>query len=115
MTGNRDDDMEQLRRASFPPDEERAVIHERLDLDRWISAYPLSGMDRHTDLCSSITGPLPVAYLEQIRTSVKEAGGDLGRAVPVDLCVWNFGEAPRREMTKIGGISPCTMPRGKTT
>ena len=30
--------------------------------------------------------------------------GRRGRASPTDLCVWGLGEAPRREMTKVGGV-----------
>ena len=80
------------------------MIHERFELDEWVKRFPLGGMNKNLDFADTLTGPLPVAYLEQARSAAKGAGVDLGRAVPVDLCVWKLGDTRRREVTKIGGV-----------
>ena len=80
------------------------MIHERFNLDKWVTAFPLARLDKGTDVATALTGPLPVAYVEQIRAAVRKAGGDLGKPVPVDLCVWKVGDTKRREATKIGGL-----------
>lgn len=80
------------------------MIHERFDIDQWVNAFPLRRINETTDISTGLTGPLPIAYVEQIRSKVKKIGGDLGKPVPVDLCVWKAGDAKRREATKIGGV-----------
>lgn len=88
------------------------MIHERLVLDEWVKRFPLDRMNEDSDLARFLTGPLPVAYIEQARSEVVKAGGDLGRAVPVDLCVWKLGDTRQRDVTKIGGVPywPATEP-----
>ncbi len=79
------------------------MIHERLDLDKWSkhfrAKYKYEYRCRH-----GTNGPLPIAYVEQIRAELKKRGGDLGEAIPVDLCIWNVGDTLKREVTKIGGV-----------
>jgi hypothetical protein len=82
------------------------VIHDRLDLARWVAEYPLAGLDPDADLTGSglAASPMTVAYVHQIREQGNAAGIDFGRSVPTDVCLWNWGDSPRREATKIGGI-----------
>jgi hypothetical protein len=61
-------------------------------------------MKKDADLAGVLIGPPPIAYVEQARAAMIAAGGELGRPVPVDLCVWKLGDAPRRDVTKIGGV-----------
>ena len=79
-------------------------IHERFDLDDWSKRFPLSGLVQDSDVATALTGPLPVAYIEQARAEVVRAGADLGKPVPADLCVWRVGDTRRRAVTKIGGV-----------
>jgi hypothetical protein len=80
------------------------MIHERLDVDHWVKRFPLAGIgDANLFALFSITGPQPIAYIEQIRSDVKKKS-DLGKPVPVDLCVWKLGDSERRDVTKIGGL-----------
>jgi len=79
------------------------MLHERFELDKWISEFPLEDY-RSSDVATALVGPIPVACVEQIRSRVRGGGGDLGKAVPVDLCVWKFGDSVRRDVTKIGGV-----------
>lgn len=50
-----------------------------------------------------VTGPYNLARLEFSRRRLLEQT-NLGAAVPTDLFVFHRGEAPRREVTKIGGL-----------
>jgi hypothetical protein len=43
------------------------MIPERFDLGTWVKRFPLAGLDQDTDVAATLTGPLPVAYVEQIR------------------------------------------------
>jgi hypothetical protein len=78
--------------------------HERFDLSYWVKKFPLAKMNKDTDITNTITGPLPVAYMEQAREKIRKQGGNLGPPTPVDLCIWNLGDSPRRDVTKIGGV-----------
>lgn len=78
--------------------------HESFDVDYWIDRYPLSGFDKLKDVSSAaVTGPIPFAYVEQIRREVVARGDSFGDPQPADLFVWNLGDSPRRDITKIGG------------
>jgi hypothetical protein len=78
--------------------------HPRLNLSHWTDAFPLANLNKSTDTASVMTGPLPIAYVEQIRAALIAKGANLGRAVPTDLCVWNLGDSDIRDTTKIGGV-----------
>ena len=80
------------------------MIHERFDVDDWVEAFPLTQMNASTDVPMTLAGPLPVAYREQVISQVRNAGGELGEPAPVDLCIWQFGDSPRRDVTKVGGV-----------
>jgi hypothetical protein len=81
-----------------------AVIHERLDLAHWVARFPLSGLDPEVGLSDPYSGPAIAAYAHQIRAAARAAGIDTGPAVPTDLCLWNWGDSDRRDVTKIGGV-----------
>lgn len=83
---------------------EAELIHERLNLNEWIKKFPLNKMKKATDFSNTPTGPLPIAYVEQMRAAAKKAGKNLGKPVPVDLCIWKLGDSERRDVTKIGGV-----------
>jgi hypothetical protein len=78
------------------------MIHERYDLDKWVREFPLSRLKSYS-FGATITGPGEMALVEQIRDEVRASGADLGPPVPVDVCIWNLGDSPRRDVTKIGG------------
>jgi hypothetical protein len=80
------------------------MIHERLDLQNWINAFPLPSSKDELDVSSTVSGPKAVAYIEQIRDRIKDAQGKLGPPVPLDLCIWKLGDSPNREITKVGGV-----------
>src|SRR5271165_3488073 len=80
------------------------MFHERFDLQRWVQRFPLTRMKKDQDILRTLTGPLPISYVEQIRSEVKKTGGKLGTLKPVDLCVWQLGDSKVREATKIGGL-----------
>lgn len=74
----------------------------KLDIDRWISEFPLSdGDDAWNDL--GMGTARGAACFEQLRTRIAKSH-DLGPSVPVDNFVWGYGEPERRDITKIGGL-----------
>jgi hypothetical protein len=78
-------------------------MHDRLDLKKWISEFPLRR--RKEFPCGpTLTSPAQVAVVEQQKRRAIEQGHSLGKPLPIDLCVWNWGEPPTREVTKIGGL-----------
>jgi hypothetical protein len=79
------------------------MIHERFDLDRWKREFPLAKLSEFR-FGGTITGPGEMAVIEQIREALIAEGADLGRRIDTDICVWNLGESPQREVTKIGGV-----------
>lgn len=78
-------------------------IHERLDLEKWIKLFPLEGMASFVH-GPTLTGPGEVAMAEQVKREAIKSGRKLGQALPVDLIVWNWGEAPSNSITKVGGV-----------
>lgn len=87
------------------------MIHERFDIAHWESVFALSRLRNQArgtpasmqlDI-ESITGPYDIAVLEQLRAKTYADLPETTR-VPTDVFVWNRGEAPRREVTKIGGL-----------
>jgi hypothetical protein len=82
------------------------MAHNLLDLDSWIRRFPLAGLTEQMAskiALSTLSAPASLAYVEQIRSEARRAGADLGRPVPVDVCVRSLGDAVRRDVTKIGG------------
>jgi Domain of unknown function (DUF1963) len=78
-------------------------MHDRFDLEKWIAEFPLR--KRKDFPCGpTLTSPSHVAVVEQQKRRAIEKGLSLGKPVPIDLCVWNWGESPTREVTKIGGL-----------
>src|SRR5262249_50228385 len=69
---------------------------------RWVREFPLSRLAEFS-LGSTVSGPVEMALVEQIRDEVRAKGGDLGPPVPVDVCIWNLGDSARRDATKISG------------
>lgn len=80
------------------------MIHERLDLDRWITEFPLTDLEEARSVGSTISAPRDVAFMEQFRRRLRSRGADLGPPTPVDLCVWKLGASDRPDVTKIGGV-----------
>jgi len=77
--------------------------HERFDLKHWVDRFPLAASAGDGSI-GTLSGPRAVAYVEQLRADVRRRGGDLGRAVPADLCVWANGDGGRSDATRIGGV-----------
>lgn len=115
-----------------------ATIHERFDLAKWVSEFPLAAERKRirewVDKCDRenpkaypneqskldhiklmepdgdiVVGPRELAFNEQLRA---ECGGLSGAVstVPVDVLVWAEGEPSNRAATKIGGTP--YRPRG---
>lgn len=109
------------------------MIHGRLDLSRWISEFPLSGLRaeardfvirRRQELPKQyaddaavaahiqlmypkwqiVVGPAAVAINEQLRQEAVVGGEVPSTRVPTDLAVWARGELAERAVTKIGGL-----------
>lgn len=107
------------------------MIHERFDLEYWKRIFPLDRLRREARAYfeqhprrlgyevkdpetfdylavrwragSMITGPSQVAIMEQWRDQEFPAGLP-GPRLPTDIFVFAEGEAPRREVTKAGGL-----------
>src|SRR5690348_4565406 len=95
------------RRGMLPIDlaeAKAAVARERdHDPDTWDAAHLAQEVLLSQPNVNAITSPVHLAIFEQLREEMR-AGLTLDDGVPVDLFVWNIGEPPRREMTKIGGL-----------
>lgn len=75
-----------------------------LDLDRWISLFPLEKEPDYGANGFGVRGhAFSLAYLEQCRPSVA-ARIDPGPTVPTDVFVFGLGEPGRRDVTKVGGL-----------
>ena len=86
-------------------------MHERFDLKKWTAEFPLR--KRKQFPCGpTLTSPAQVAVVEQQKRRAIEKELPLGKRLPIDLCIWNWGEPPTREVTKIGGLPywPATRP-----
>src|SRR5262245_4812542 len=108
-------------------------VHDRLDLERWIRAFPLSrlraearsfvrqreqehpsqyldsqAVENHIQLMSPkweiVVGPPTVAVNEQLRTEAVAGRSHLGKRLPTDVAVWARGEPRNRAITKVGGL-----------
>jgi hypothetical protein len=108
-------------------------VHDRLDIARWISEFPLprlrdeardfvlqrrqrlpqeyaddKAVDDHIRIMNPkwgiVVGPAAVAVNEQLRAEALVAGKGPARRTPTDVVVWAKGEAPDRSTTKIGGL-----------
>lgn len=82
-------------------------MHNRFDVEKWIADYPLR--KRKEFPCGpTLTSPSHIAVVEQQKRRAQqralEKGRSLGKPLPIDLCVWNWGEPSTREVTKIGGL-----------
>lgn len=108
------------------------MIHEELDLSRWERLFSLdelrsaaeefvqeqrnavpaeypnqAAVDRHVALMypegERITGPYDIAVVEQLRKEV--FGSTLPDSrIATDIFVFNLGEPPQRNITKVGGL-----------
>jgi hypothetical protein len=74
------------------------MVHERLEIEEWISRFPL-GEDQDGEI---ICSPRDLAWTEQVRRKV--LSGRPVEAVPTDVFVFGQGEPGRREGTKFGGL-----------
>lgn len=81
------------------------MIHERLDIARWKSAYPLHRLRQEGSVLEvdMISTPDDIALLEQLRDATYGNLPGVDR-VPTDIFVWQPGEPEHREVTKIGGL-----------
>jgi hypothetical protein len=107
------------------------MVHEKLDIEEWISRFPLAearqevrhfverrrrerpedypdegAVEEHIGLISPggeiVTAPRDLAIAEQLR---REAlAGQHARGVPTEIFVFGRGEPTRREATKVGGL-----------
>jgi hypothetical protein len=107
------------------------VIHQQLDIERWIHEFPLGkareearqfveqrrqqdpkeyrnqkAVDDHIALMMPegeiICSPYDIAVVEQLR---REAlAGKQVAGIPTDIFLFAKGEAPRRDLTKLGGL-----------
>jgi hypothetical protein len=109
-----------------------SLIHDRVDVEKWIKAFPLStgraearrevmkmkkenpanypsddAVEEHVQLMSpggeSINSAQNLAYVVQLRQECEKEFAKF-KKVPTDVMVWNYGEPKRREVTKIGGV-----------
>lgn len=94
-------------------------VHERLNLDHWISEYPLEGVvEAHRLQCqqngfpfsdnwlpevSVISSPIHIAIAEQLRRVILNQGHNLGPASPVDVFLWRISQNSNGPQTRIGG------------
>jgi hypothetical protein len=81
----------------------QGFFHERLDVDRWIEAFPLAHA-KEFFRGAAMSGPGEVAMVEQIKRKANSRGLPLGKSIPIDLCVWEWGEGACRQRTRIGGL-----------
>lgn len=78
-------------------------MHERVDIEKWIVIFPLR--DAKDFLAGpTLSGPGEAAMAEQVKREARKSGRKLGKALPIDLIVWNWGEATSRSVTKVGGL-----------
>jgi hypothetical protein len=78
--------------------------HGRVDLGPWKAQFPLDvdNAPRPWEV-RNVVGPRQLALYQQIH-EVTTRTPHLPEPVPADVCVWNLGDAPRRDMTKVGGL-----------
>lgn len=71
-------------------------------IDDWLPLFP---SDRFAAAAqtTSTHGPGHICHIEQFRR-LAATHGTLGAAVSTDVFVLSYGEAPRRDVTKIGGL-----------
>lgn len=78
-------------------------MHDRFDLKKWTAEFPLR--KRKEFPCGpTLTSPAQVAVVEQQKRRAIDKELSLGKPLPIDLCIWNWGEPTTREVTKIGGM-----------
>ena len=109
------------------------MLHAKLDIERWIREFPArqarqaardhvlnrhredpgryptqEDVLRHIRLIAPggevVTGPREIALVEQLREEAFLGRAYEGRRVATDVFVFARGEAPRREITKVGGL-----------
>ncbi|MBX7105942.1 MAG: DUF1963 domain-containing protein [Gemmataceae bacterium] len=79
--------------------------HPAFDAHAWRRKHPTTALERQK-FCDyfGISSPGSVAAIEEVRREIVDLGISLVRPVPVDLCVWNWGDSKDRRTTKIGGL-----------
>jgi hypothetical protein len=108
------------------------MIHERVDIERWKAEFPLNRLQEEArakaleewekrprwfrtqralerliaagrPVPGNVTGPFDVALAEQLRDDLLPVVPKDQR-VRTDVFIWSQSEAPRREVTKVGGL-----------
>jgi hypothetical protein len=78
--------------------------HNPFDPKIWAQSHPITQANR--ERCSNyfgISSPGSVAACHEAHQIVADFGITLADPVPADLFVWNWGDAPDRRTTKLGG------------
>ena len=82
------------------------MTSSRFEIEHWTSLIRLDTIRRQSKATVGgrpVTGPFDIAVVEQLRQEALH-GTDPGPAAATDVFIFGLGEAPRREMTKIGGV-----------
>jgi hypothetical protein len=78
-------------------------MHDRFHVEQWFDVFSVDKVDDFLH-GPTITGPGEVAIVEQIKRRAIIKRQLFGTPIPIDLCVCNWGESPRRETTHVGGL-----------
>src|SRR5579862_2631453 len=82
------------------------ALHQRLNIDYWKQFFSLTylrGKVGGIPGTGTVSGPLDIAILEQLRDASYAHQPDIER-VSTDVVIWSRGEPDHRALTKIGGL-----------